>query len=143
MAVGVGAGADGRVAGGGLGIGVVVVAVGEVGALVEEELESVAFEVGAVALEVVFAELVDDEDDDQLRMSVVGAGRDSGEGRCIIAGRGAGFRGGMSGPGIGCGCVGESCGWSGRWRVLGEYCRGRREEANKQGCGEAVEQGRE
>ena len=78
VAVGVGSGADGRVAGRGLGVGVVVVAVGEVGALVEKEAESVAFEVGAVALEVVFAELVDDEDDDELGAGVVGAGWDVG-----------------------------------------------------------------
>ena len=82
MAVGVGAGADGGVAGGGLGVGVVVVAVGEVGAVLEEEVEAAIFEVGAIAVEVVAAELIDDEDDGELGMVVVGAGRD---GCCWLA----------------------------------------------------------
>ena len=78
MAVGVGSGADGGVAGRGLGVGVVVVAVGEVGAFVEEETEAAAFEIGAIAVEVVGAKLIDDEDDDQLGMGVVGAGQTRG-----------------------------------------------------------------
>ena len=84
MAVGVGSGADGRVAGRGLGVGVVVVAVGEVGALVEEEAESAAFEVGAVALEIVFAELVDDQDNCELGMGVIGARRDDVAGSLLV-----------------------------------------------------------
>ena len=66
VAVSVGAGADGGVAGSGLGVGVVVVAVGEPGALLHEEIEAAAFELVAVAIEVVAAELVDDHNDDEL-----------------------------------------------------------------------------
>ena len=74
VAVGVGAGADGGVAGRGLGVGVVVVAVGEVRAMLEEEIEAAIFEVGAVAVEVVAAELIDDEDDGEFGVVVVSAG---------------------------------------------------------------------
>jgi hypothetical protein len=66
VAVGVGAGPDGGVAGRGLGVGVVVVAIGEPGAFLHEEIEAAALELGAVAVQVVAAELVDDHDDDQL-----------------------------------------------------------------------------
>jgi hypothetical protein len=75
MAVGIGAGAERGVAGRGLGVGVVVVAVGEVGAVVEEEPEAVrSRQVGAIALEVVLAKLIDDNEDDELRFAVVCGG---------------------------------------------------------------------
>ena len=67
VAVGVGSGADGGVAGGGFGVDVVVVAIGEVSTALEEEIEAGwCFEVVAITVEVVAAELVDDEDDDEL-----------------------------------------------------------------------------
>ena len=74
VAVGIGPGSQGGVAGSGLGVGVVVVAIFEVSALVEEEAEAAAFEIGTVAVEVVGAKLVDHQDDDQPGMCIVGAG---------------------------------------------------------------------
>ena len=75
MAIGVGAGADGGVAGRGFGVGVVEVAIGEPGALVHEQAEAAALELGAIAIQVVAAELVDDYDHDQLGVANVGLGR--------------------------------------------------------------------
>lgn len=81
MAVGVGAGADGGVAGGGHGVGVLVVAVGEVGATLEEEIEAGGrLEIVAIAVEEVTAELIDDEFDDQLGGVAVGIGMSGGGG---------------------------------------------------------------
>ncbi len=75
VAVSVSAGADGGVAGRGHRVGVVVVAVGEVRAAVEEEIEAVGLrEVCAIALEEVSAELVDDELDNQLGVGGVDLG---------------------------------------------------------------------
>ena len=75
MAVGVSSGADSGVTGRRHRVGVVVVAVGEVGSALEEEIETVGgFEVVAVAIEVVTAELVDHKDDDQLGLGAVGVG---------------------------------------------------------------------
>jgi hypothetical protein len=62
--------------------------------VVQEEAKAASFEVGVVAIEVVAAKLVDDDDDYELRMAVVGA---------VCDGGGGGFR---LGPG-----AGES-GWS-------------------------------
>jgi len=73
VSVAVGAGADGGVAGCCHGVGVVVVAVGEVGAALEEEVESVScLEVVAVAFEVVSAELVEHENYNELGLGMVG-----------------------------------------------------------------------
>jgi hypothetical protein len=57
------------------GVGVVVVAVGEVGAMVEEELDPAFAELVAITLEVISAELVDHDDDYQLGTGVVGGGK--------------------------------------------------------------------
>src|SRR6185312_8117077 len=60
-------------------IGVVVIAVGKPGSVVEEEIEAaLVFEVGAIAFEIVGAELVDYEDDDELGMAVIGGGARGG-----------------------------------------------------------------
>jgi len=59
------------------GIGVIVIAVGKVRPVIEKELEAPVAELVAIALEVISPELVDDDDDDQLGMTVV---RGSGEG---------------------------------------------------------------
>ena len=56
----------------GFQIGVVVVAVREPCAVIEKKTEALVFEVGAIALQVVRAELVDDDDHDQFWMGVVG-----------------------------------------------------------------------
>ena len=74
VSVAVGAGEQRGVARSGAGVGVIVVAVGEVGAVVEEQAESAFAELGAVALQIVAAELIDDDHDDQLGMGVVGRG---------------------------------------------------------------------
>ena len=79
VTVGVGAGADGGVAGRGLGVGVIEVAIGEPGAFFHEEIEAASLELGAVADQVIAAELVDDHDDDQFGLANVGLGR-SGSG---------------------------------------------------------------
>ena len=71
VSVGIRAGADGRMPGSRLRVRITEVAIGEVRAVIEEEFESAAFEVGAVALKVIGAELVEHQDDDQLRMRVV------------------------------------------------------------------------
>src|SRR6185312_3505456 len=60
-------------------IGVVVIAVGKPGSVVEEEIEAaLVFEVGAIAFEIVGAELVDHQDDDELGMAVIGGGARGG-----------------------------------------------------------------
>jgi hypothetical protein len=66
VTVRVGAGADGGVTGCSLGIGVVVIAVSEPCAPVHEELEPTILELGAFAIEVVTAKLIDDDNDNQL-----------------------------------------------------------------------------
>src|SRR4029077_6521467 len=58
----------------GAGVGVVVITVREVGTMVEEEAEAGVAELVAVALEVVGAELVDDDDYHQFRAGIVGGG---------------------------------------------------------------------
>jgi hypothetical protein len=82
---GVGPGADGGVAGRGHCVGVVVVAIRKVGAALEEEIEAGgSLEVVAVAVQIVAAELVDDEDDDEFGGRVVGVctgGRGGGDGK--------------------------------------------------------------
>ena len=75
VSVAVGAGEQSGVSGSGAGVGVVVVAVGEVRAVIEEKAEAGVAELVAVTLQVVAAELVDDDDDYQLGMCIVGRGR--------------------------------------------------------------------
>ena len=75
VAVGVGTGANGGVAGRGHGVGVIVVAIGEVGAALEEEIEAVGgLEVVAEAIEVVATKLVENKDYDELWPGAVGVG---------------------------------------------------------------------
>jgi hypothetical protein len=73
------------VAGRGHCVGVVVVAIRKVGAALEEEIEAGgSLEVVAVAVQIVAAELVDDEDDDEFGGRVVGVctgGRGGGDGK--------------------------------------------------------------
>src|SRR5580692_1400400 len=78
MAVAVGSGEQRGVARSGAGVGVVVIAVGEVGAVVEEQAESAFAELGVVTLQIIATKLVDDDDDDQLGMGVVGGGEGRG-----------------------------------------------------------------
>ena len=72
VAVAVSTGEEGGVAGSGARVGVVVIAVGKICAVVEKEAEAGVAELVAIAFEVVAAKLVDDDDDYQLGMSVVG-----------------------------------------------------------------------
>ena len=72
VAVGVSAGKQRGMAGGGDGVGIVVIAVGEIGAVVEQEAKSAFAKLVAIAFQIVAAELVDDNDDHQLRLRVVG-----------------------------------------------------------------------
>ncbi len=72
MTIAVGTGEQRGVAGSGARIGVVVKAIGEVSAMIEQESKSGVAELVAVALEIVAAELVDDDDDDELGVTVVG-----------------------------------------------------------------------
>ncbi len=75
MTIGVGSSAQSGVAGASLGVGVVVVAVFKICTVVEKKAEPTAFEIGAVAVEIVGAKLIDHQDDDQPGMCVVGAGK--------------------------------------------------------------------
>jgi hypothetical protein len=110
------------VAGGGLGVGVVVVAVGEIRAVLEEEIEAAIFEIGAVAVEVVAAELIDDEDDGEFGVVVVSAG-----------GRGGGDVFGVGGSMVRCRCV-----WVGlRVGVGSGESEGRGEQECQEKCREA------
>ena len=74
VAVAVGAGEQRGVSGSGARVGVIVIAVGKVGAVVEKEAEAGVAELVAVALEIIAAELVDDDHHDQLGMPVVSGG---------------------------------------------------------------------
>ena len=80
VTVAVSAGEQRGVSGSGAGVGIVVVAVGEVGAVVEEKAESAFAELVAVALQIVAAKLVDDDHHDQLGMGVVGGGESGRDG---------------------------------------------------------------
>jgi hypothetical protein len=72
MAVAVCPGQQGRVPGRGAGVGVVVVAVGEVSAMFEQKSKAAFAPLVAIAFQIVAAKLVDNDDDNQLRPSVVG-----------------------------------------------------------------------
>ena len=71
MIIAVGAGEERGVSGSGADVGVVVVAVGKVGAVVEEQAESAFAKLVAVALQIVAAKLVDDDNDYELGPCVV------------------------------------------------------------------------
>jgi len=85
VAVAVGAGEERGVSRSGARVGVVVIAVREVGAVVEQEAETGVAELIAIALQIVAAELVNHDHNDQLRMPVVSRGsagsRKDGDGR--------------------------------------------------------------
>ena len=72
MAIAVRTGEEGGVAWRGPGIGVVVIAVGKVRAVIEEDAESGIAELIMIAIQIVAAELINHDDDNQLGMSVVG-----------------------------------------------------------------------
>src|SRR5579862_4800233 len=74
MPVAVGTGEKRGVAGSGAGIGIVVIAVRKVGTVIEEKPEATLVELIAIAFEVIAAELINHDDDDQLGMSIVGRG---------------------------------------------------------------------
>src|ERR1700761_2994820 len=57
--------------GSGFGVGVIVVAIFEIGSLVEKQAEAPAFEIPTIAIEVVGSKLIDDKNNDQLRMAIV------------------------------------------------------------------------
>src|SRR5580704_3500242 len=68
-----------------LRIRIPVIAVGEVGPVIEQQLESLALEIGAVALQVIGAELVEHQNDHQLRMVIIcarGRPRSRRKGNC-------------------------------------------------------------
>ena len=56
----------------GAGVGVVVIAIGEVGAVVEQQAEPAFAPLIAITLQIVAAKLVDHDDDHQLGTRVVG-----------------------------------------------------------------------
>jgi hypothetical protein len=64
VTVGVGSGAQRGVARGGLGVGVVVVAIFKISAVIEKEAKAPAFQIGAIAVKVIGAKLIDHQDDD-------------------------------------------------------------------------------
>ena len=74
MAVGVGTGKQRRMPGSSARVRIIVIAVGEVGAVVEELAESALAELVAIALQIVSAKLVDDNYHNQLGMGIVGRG---------------------------------------------------------------------
>ncbi len=71
MSVRIGSGADGRVPRRGLGVGVVEVAVCEPRPVIQKQIETIALELGAIAIQVVAAELVNDDNDNQLGLADV------------------------------------------------------------------------
>jgi hypothetical protein len=77
--------------------------------VLEEEVEAAIFEIGAEAVEVVTAELVDDEDDGEFGVVVPGAGRRGGGNVFGAGGSVVRRRWGWAGLGVGVG-VGESKG---------------------------------
>src|SRR5581483_486980 len=72
MAIAVSAGPERGVTWRSSGICVIVIAVGEISAVIEQKPEPALAELIAVTLQVVAAELIDHDDDDQLGTSVVG-----------------------------------------------------------------------
>ncbi len=77
MAVGVGSGQQSCMARGGPGVGIVVIAIGEVSASIEQKTEAAFAPLIAVALKVVTAKLIYDDNDYKLGTRVV-----SGTGTC-------------------------------------------------------------
>ena len=71
MAIAVGTGQQSGVSRGRASVGVIVVAIGEVCAAIQKKPEASFGKLVAVALQVIAAELIDDNDDDELGVSVV------------------------------------------------------------------------
>ena len=78
VTVAVRAGEERGMAGSGAGVGIIVIAVGEVGAMVEQQAESAIAELVAIALQIIAAKLVDDNYDHQLGMGVVSGSKAAG-----------------------------------------------------------------
>src|SRR6185295_7947096 len=78
VVTGVGAGQQAGVAGPSDRVGVIVIAIGKVGAVVEEEFEPAFAKLITITLQVVAAELVDDDDDDELGTSIVSGSKTEG-----------------------------------------------------------------
>src|SRR5271170_1238806 len=69
--VGIRSRADRRMSRSRLCVRIAVVAIGKERAVIEQQLESPSLEVAAIALEIIGAELVENQNDDQLRMRVI------------------------------------------------------------------------
>src|SRR5579883_2730813 len=68
------AGPDGGVPRSRQQIRIAVIAIREVCAMIEKEAKPLRLEIATIALKVIFAELIDDKNDDELRMRVISAG---------------------------------------------------------------------
>ena len=55
-------------------VGVIEIAIWEVRAVIEEQCESVSFEVSPIPFQIILAKLIDDQNHNQFGMGVVGAG---------------------------------------------------------------------
>ena len=55
-------------------IRVIVIAIGKIRTTVQEQVESVSFEVSAISLQVILAKLIDDQNHNQFGMGVICAG---------------------------------------------------------------------
>ena len=71
VSAGVASGEQGRVSGRGAGVGVVVVAFGEISASIEKYPETPVAELVAIAFQVIAAELINHDDDDELGTGIV------------------------------------------------------------------------
>ena len=74
IAVCISAGRDDRMPGRGDQVRVVVIAIGKIRTMVQEQVESVSLEVGAISLQIILAKLIDDENHNQFGMRVICAG---------------------------------------------------------------------
>jgi hypothetical protein len=54
---------------------VIVITIGKISAVIQEQVESVSLEICAISLQIILAELIDDEDYNQFRMGVIRTGR--------------------------------------------------------------------
>jgi hypothetical protein len=79
VSAGVASREKGGVSGSGAGVGVVVIAVGEISAAIEKHAEASVAELVAIALQVIAAELVDHDDDNELGAGVVSAGANAAQ----------------------------------------------------------------
>ena len=72
VAVAVGAGEQRRMSGCGARVGIVIKAIGEICAMIEKEAETALAKLIAITVQIVAPELIDDDDQDELGMTVVG-----------------------------------------------------------------------